>query len=309
MKEEFTYPSRDQKTQIHALRWSPEGKPKGVVQLVHGMRGYAGQYEEFARFLADRGYCVTGCDLLGHGSSVVSEEMHGYFAKEKGVECLITDIRNLFIMTAEKYPDAPYFLFGQRFGAMLLQEYLMMFGEELNGVILCGSGIFPKAFLRSGKRNALIAGKLKGWDFRSQKLHDLVYGPLESAFPESPFGWMTKNPDAISLLDKNPWNHFRLTVNAYREMFRCAEFTQNPMYLRKIVKGLPIFLIGGKSDPFGGNGDGVRTIYLQYLQNHLRDVTIRLYEGDRNELLFEDDRDAVSEDILTWLDVRASRGR
>lgn len=51
-KEEFYYDSRDGKSRLHAVRWTPENPDSivGVVQIVHGMAEYAARYEEFAFF-------------------------------------------------------------------------------------------------------------------------------------------------------------------------------------------------------------------------------------------------------------------
>ena len=40
MKKNITFLSSDEKTTIHAVEWLPEGKPKAVVQLIHGMVEY-----------------------------------------------------------------------------------------------------------------------------------------------------------------------------------------------------------------------------------------------------------------------------
>ena len=50
-KEEFFYDSRDGKSRIHAVRYSPEEpeKVRCVLQIVHGMAEYVERYEEFAR--------------------------------------------------------------------------------------------------------------------------------------------------------------------------------------------------------------------------------------------------------------------
>ena len=36
-KKEFTIPSSDGVHRVHAILWLPEGEPKAVVQLVHGI--------------------------------------------------------------------------------------------------------------------------------------------------------------------------------------------------------------------------------------------------------------------------------
>ena len=95
MKQEFYYPSRDGKTQIHAIEWVPEGKIKGVLQICHGMVEYIDRYHEFAEYMSENGYYVTGHDHLGHGKSIQSEEELGYFDETRGNQYVIGDIQKL----------------------------------------------------------------------------------------------------------------------------------------------------------------------------------------------------------------------
>ena len=54
-KEEFVFDSRDGQSKIHAVRWIPEGKVIGILQIVHGMAEYIERYEEMAHFFAEKG--------------------------------------------------------------------------------------------------------------------------------------------------------------------------------------------------------------------------------------------------------------
>ena len=67
LKKEFYFPSSDGQTQIHVIQWFPEAGVKAVLQISHGMVEYIDRYDEFARYLAERGFCVVGHDHLGHG--------------------------------------------------------------------------------------------------------------------------------------------------------------------------------------------------------------------------------------------------
>ena len=61
---------------IHAYRWEPEGQPRGVVQIIHGIAEYVPRYAGFAAFLNARGFLVTGEDHMGHGKSHGTEPCH-----------------------------------------------------------------------------------------------------------------------------------------------------------------------------------------------------------------------------------------
>ena len=60
-KEEFYFDSRDGEHKIHAIKWVPEAKkPVCILQIVHGMSEYIDRYDDFANYLADRGYSGGG---------------------------------------------------------------------------------------------------------------------------------------------------------------------------------------------------------------------------------------------------------
>ena len=71
-KETFQFLSKDGKTKIHAVKWLPENKNvHAVMQITHGMVEYIERYDEFACYLAERGYLVVGHDHLGHGERLL----------------------------------------------------------------------------------------------------------------------------------------------------------------------------------------------------------------------------------------------
>ena len=67
-------PSTKEGAWLNVLVCLPEGRPRAVLQMTHGMVEYIGRYEELARYLADRGIAAVGHDHLGHGGSVASKE-------------------------------------------------------------------------------------------------------------------------------------------------------------------------------------------------------------------------------------------
>ena len=82
LKKEFYFPSSDGQTQIHVIQWFPEAGVKAVLQISHGMVEYIDRYDEFARYLAERGFCVVGHDHLGRYSH---RNILDIFMKKKGI--------------------------------------------------------------------------------------------------------------------------------------------------------------------------------------------------------------------------------
>ena len=72
----------------------------------------------------------------------------------------------------------------------------------------------------------------------------------------------------------------------------------------KVPKDLPVFMVSGADDPVGDLGEGVKKVYHMFKEAGVDDLTYRLYETDRHEILNETDRDQVYADICAWMSVR-----
>ena len=54
--KEIYFTSNDGKSRIHAVEWIPDGRPKAILQLVHGMAEHIERYGDFAAFMTEHGY-------------------------------------------------------------------------------------------------------------------------------------------------------------------------------------------------------------------------------------------------------------
>ena len=301
MKQEFYYPSQDGLTQIHAVEWIPEGEVKAVLQICHGMVEHIGRYHDFAEFLASHGYYVIGHDHLGHGKSVASADKLGFFGEPNGNDYVIGDIHRLREQTVEKYPNVPYFMLGHSMGSFLLRQYLGLYGEGLAGAIVMGTGEQPSIVLGAGKLVCKVIGATKGWYYRSKFVDGLAVGSYKKKLGAA---WLSKNLENVEKYAADPLSGFTFTVNAYYHMFSGMAKMNQQEKAGKTPKNLPIFFVAGKEDPVGNYGKGVENVYHKYVAAGYEDVNIKLYEGDRHEILNELDRDVVFDDILTWLENR-----
>lgn len=299
------YQSADRKTKIHAIAWKPEGKPKAVLQICHGMVEFIERYDEFARFLAKQGFYVVGNDHLGHGASVTSNDRHGYFAHPNGNECLIADLHTLRRKTQEKYPDVPYFVLGHSMGSFLIRQYIQIHPEGLSGAIIVGTGAQPGIVLHVGKLICRVIALFRGWTYRSSFVDGMAFGGYNKQFEpaRTPVDWLTKDEAIVNAACVHPWSTFQFTVNGYYQMFRGIQYIQDPAHIRKIPKDLPLYLIAGDCDPVGNNGKSVREVFQKYKESGIRDVAMKLYPNDRHEILNETDRDVVYADVLAWLNA------
>ena len=155
-RTEFSFDSADGKSQVRAVLWVPLAmeradaaagepslgcfKPRGVVQLVHGMAEHIDRYDDFARFLADAGYLVAGHDHIGHGDTAAAPECRGVIGAEGGADAMIDDVEQLRLLVSQQVaPGTPYFIFGHSMGSLVLRSYLPRYGQGLAGAVICGT--------------------------------------------------------------------------------------------------------------------------------------------------------------------------
>lgn len=301
MKNEFYYPSRDGVTQIHAIEWIPEEEVTAVLQMCHGMVEHIDRYHEFADFMTKHGIYVVGHDHLGHGKSVVSQEKLGFFHETDGNAYVIADIQQLRMQTEKKYPGVPYFIMGHSMGSFLVRQYLGLYSGGLSGAIIMGTGEQPSLVVNAGKLVCKIIAAAKGWDYRSKFVNNLAVGAYEKKMGPA---WLSKNLENVKKYHEDPLCGFIFTVNAYYHMFSGIAKMNQQEKEGKAAKTLPLLFVAGKDDPVGNYGKGVENVYNKYKKCGYQDVELKLYEEDRHEILNEEDKDVVFQDILTWLEIR-----
>lgn len=303
-KETFTFESRDGQHKLYAVRYLPEEAPKAVFQIVHGMAEHVERYEALAAFLTERGYLVTGEDHLGHGHSVTENDTFGYFCEQDPATVVVRDVHRLKKMTQEEFPGIPYFILGHSMGSYILRNYLCRYGSGIDGAIIMGTGTESRSAVEAV---SLLAGCLKliyGDRHVSRLLAGLAMGDYKKRIPNprTQSDWLSRDPAVIDAYMKDPLCGKPFTVNGYRTMLELVLRLYKPENLEKIPKELPILIVSGEEDPVGDYGSGVKKAYDSLLNAGLGNIRLKLYPGDRHEILNEPDRREVYEDIAEWLD-------
>lgn len=303
-KTKFTFISRDKKTTIQGKKWMPaDGSYKAVLQLVHGMVEFIDRYDNFARYMAERGFLVVGHDHLGHGASVLSEEEWGYFAPNPS-DTVVDDMNTVRRHYEDK--DKPYFILGHSMGSYMTLKYLTKYGEGLSGAIIMGTGYVPEGAARTGLTLARNESTLRGSHHRSRTLQGLAFGEPYRRYDltgqDLTNSWLTKDPEIVRKYYNEPRCQFMFTVNGYQGLFEAIVDCENPENIANVPKELPLLFVSGSDDPVGGMGVGVVRMKNLYKDNGVKNVTLRLYEDDRHEILNETDRDKVYADIAKWIE-------
>lgn len=303
-KETFTFESRDGKTKLHAVRWIPEGKVICILQIVHGMSEYVERYEEFACYMAQKGILVTGEDHLGHGKSVPEGGIYGYFCEQDPATVVVRDVHRLKKMTQEEYPGVPYVILGHSMGSFILRNYMCRYGTGIQGAVILGTGHMPVPAITCAKGFTRVLKLLTG-DMRVSKLLDkIAFGSYNKRIPEpkTEYDWLAAREAVVEDYINDPLCGAKFTVNGFGTLFELLLRAHKVENMKKIPKELPVYLMAGEEDPVGDYAEGVRRLFEDYKNKlGMEHVELKLYPGDRHEILNENDRQQVYETLYPWI--------
>lgn len=306
IRSEFSFTSSNGKTQIHAVQWRPMVGVRGIIQLAHGMCDHICRYDEFANTLADHGFLVVGHDHIGHGESLIEPDLAGFCGKHGGWEIMVADVHKLHELTREKFNSVPYFLFGHSMGSFIARAYAVHYGKDLDGIILCGTAHYQRSTITMAKAVISMELRANGNMHRSEKLSKLIFGSCNKHFApaRTDFDWISSDTDVVDDYVSDPLCGYICTAAFYRDLADGIDFVTRSRNVRRIRKNMPVYFISGSADPIGEKGRSVIRAYRSFLDAGISDVTMKLYQGARHELLNESNRDEVYADVISWLEAR-----
>lgn len=305
MYKDFWYPSCGA-GQLHGCRWEPEGEPKAVVQIVHGIADFAARYDELATYLTGLGFLVVAEDHMGHGESVKGGSIQGYF--HGGWDAAVEDTRTLTRRTMEEFPGVPYILFGHSMGSFMARTILCKYPDMgLTAAVICGTAWMPTAMLPLVIKMCEGVCKKDGEQNPSEKLQGMAFGAYNKRVehPRTEFDWISRDKAKVDYYVAHPMCGFTATAGLLRDMMKGIYFIQQRKHLAAMNKDLPVLFIAGGDDPVGGYGDGVRKAAEVFRGFGVKDVSVKIYPLCRHEILNEINRQEIFEDIGAWIERKA----
>ncbi len=309
LTKDYSFPSVSGLCDIYAQSAAPidYGSIKGVVQISHGMAEYSNRYSRFALELCKAGYAVFISDHVGHGSSVENKEMLGFFGEENGEETFIDDLKTLTDIAKSEYPNLPFFMLGHGMGSLIARKYTAKYGYLLDGVIYSGtSGENPALGVGILLANTMI--KQNGPMHRSEVLDTIAFGSYNRKTQKrTECDWATRDEAEVDKFIADELCGYKYTVSGMKVLFTTLKQVTTRRWYNTIPLSMPIFLISGSKDPVGDYGKGVKEVYKNLKKTGHKNVSMKLYEDARHEILNEINRDEVYNDIIEWLDKNVDK--
>lgn len=186
-------------------------------------------------------------------------------------------------------------------GSFIARAYLLEHSDELKGAIF--SATAGPQFLDDSAiafLNAIIAKH--GYHFRSEKIYHILFKTANRHIKDAKndYAWISQRAEEfVSALMKKLF-----TVTGLRDIAILIKRCNAQSDIDKLPKDLPLYFFSGTEDPLGEYGEGVKRAVKLYEKAGMRDVTLRLYEGDRHECLSENNKEQVMQDMIDWIEKR-----
>jgi len=304
MTGEFTFAASDGRAKIFVRRREPEVPALGIVLIVHGIAEHSGRYLPFMDFLADNGFVSVCFDLIGHGKSVISKEKLGCVPPEGGGwNFAVNDMKKLHDMLYEERPELPFYIFGHSMGSFLTRTYLIDYPYALDGAILCGTGQPPAFLVGTGIALSRTAASVKGTANKSRFIERAVFGGYNKAFKpaRTDYDWLSRDAAEVDKYVADPLCGFVPSAGLFRDMMGGIKYISSAKNHAAMNKDLKVLFISGAMDPVGENGKGVSRTYSLFKKAGMKNISMRIYEDCRHELLNELNKTEVMDDVLAWL--------
>ncbi|MCD8054601.1 MAG: alpha/beta hydrolase [Lachnospiraceae bacterium] len=303
-RKDVYYASADQRTRIHAREWLPEGCPKAVIQISHGITENMGRYEGIAEYFVKMGYAVVGNDHLGHGQSIENSDSFMYCGHW---EWLVEDTWRLLCFMKHQYPGLPYYIVGFSLGSFVMRDLLAQHPDCADAAVLIGTGFQARSQLSAAKALVSLETKRVGENHTSKWIQALSFGTYNRYFKpnRTDFDWLCEDTGSLDeyIRDENCGKY--ISAGLFRELLRGMMRTGKQDAIEKIRMNLPILLLSGEKDPVGEMGKGVARIQNAFRKADMEKVSVRMYPG-RHDILHDSCGNDVLKDMGDWLESRMS---
>ena len=267
-------------------RWAADGGQTsiGVVVLVHGMGEHLRRYDHVASALTAHGFAVYGHDHRGHGASLARNHEPGQLGPG-GWAALVDDLNLVIGQAKSNHPHRRVVMVAHSMGSFATQQFLLDHGANVDAVALTGTGALD-----------LLEPAL---DLSNDLDLSAFNAPFQPA--RTDFDWLSRDESIVDAYLSDPLCGFGIDSASTKDMFVGARRLADPAELARMPHDLPMYVAVGSKDPVNGGLTLLWPLVDRYRAAGLTDVTVRVYNDGRHEILNEINRAEVIDDLLQWL--------
>jgi alpha-beta hydrolase superfamily lysophospholipase len=265
-------------------RWSPEGQPRAVVVIAHGMGEHALRYGRLAEALNRQGFEVYALDHRGHGQTAGDDALLGLLG-DGGWDGVIEDYVRLVEHARVERPGLPVVAFGHSMGSFVVQQYLLDHAHAVAAAVLSGSSALDQV--------KVLVDPTAPMDLT------MLNAPFAPA--RTDFDWLSRDDSEVDRYVDDPHCGFGLQPDGLNSWMATADRLADPKALAAIPDGFPLYVVSGGDDPINAGYAWLDIQVGRYEEAGVA-VTKAYYDGARHEVFNETNRDEITADLVSWLD-------
>jgi acylglycerol lipase len=262
---------------IHLRSWMPDGEPRAVIVICHGVNSHGGQQAWTAEQFALRGFAAFALDLRGRGKS----QGERFFVED--VDDYVADLAGTIDIAKQRHPGLPIYVLGHSAGGVVSCTYALDHQAEIQGLI-CESFAFQVP------APGFVLSAIKGLSHVAPRLGVLTLHMKD----------FTRDPVALAALEADP-----LTKGETQPAATVAALVRADERLKESFGDieLPVLILHGTADK--------ATVCQgsEFFHEHAgsADKTLKLYDGHYHDLLNDIGKETVFADIAGWIEARLAR--
>lgn len=290
--------------ELSVFKIVPEGEVKGVIHILHGMGEHKERYLHFAKYLAKNSFAVYAHDHRKHGESVSDESQVGIFTKEDKWDDVIDDCNFVNRQIKKDFKDIPIITLGHSMGSVIARKLISKFPNSSTMAII--SGTPPPITMARAFAPIAIATILSLFNKnnkRSSFLGKQLNEPLIKDFEprRTDFDWLSTDEKVVNKYVEDPLCGYNYSPRFYIQFFKgLVDINKSDTIFEG--EGIPLLFISGKEDPVGEHGDGVKRMRELYSGHGFLDLSLKIIDNARHEVLNEKDKTTTYRFIIEWIE-------
>ncbi len=264
--------------------------PTATLVISHGMAEHGDRYRPLAHWLSENRVAVFIFHHRGHGPTCPSGTL-GHYGDQQGWTRVVADLHHVVQHAHAQFPGLPVNLLGHSMGSFIAQSYAQKHGDTLDALILSATNRIDRGQLQASRALIGLIRLVRGKRHRSRLVARMTFEQFNRQFRPIRTGsdWLSRDREQVDRYVADPLCGFDCTVGLWWD-FIGGMLGLSPAAWRK---DLPVHLFSGTADAVGEMGRGVRRHFQAIREAGVENVTLRLFEGGRHEMLNETNRDEV----------------
>ena len=285
---------------LKGRKWAAK-EAKANLVFITGMDEHSARYEGFAKFLNENGVNLQVIDQFGQGLNAPDIKDIQKWPKD-AFALTLEGIEKTREETAKN--GLPTIVGGHSMGSFMIQGYLQAYPRADQKAIIMGSNGGQKGLMSIAYCLASMMIHKGNWDKPNPTMQNLGLGGYAKAIKDrkSDLDWLSYNEENVKVYAADPYCGAMNTGGFWKEFLKGMKEIWKGKNLRKVNTTSHILLVSGEDDPVGQMGKGVRWLENTYrVKMGINDTKAIIYPHMRHEILNEDEKLRVMEDILAFI--------